>query len=346
MAVSVSATTLVNSLLCAVQSACWRGRIAGVPLRDDPVFVIGHWRSGTTLLHELLALDPRHGCADTYACLAPSHFLLSRHLVTWWLQWLMPKRRPMDNVQVGFHQPQEDEWALCLLGLPSVYRTVAFPRQLPQCPDTLDLHDLPGSQQQRWDEVLLKFLRSISLKDPSLRLVLKSPPHTARVAHLHNLFPRARFVHVVRDPLTIYPSTLRLWTRLADDHGLQRPIAEDLEEFVLDTFVRMYDAFDAQRQSLPPGHLCEVRYEQLIADPAGELRRVYDMLELDRFELVQPRLAERSSLMAGYQVNRYQLNDQQRERVLQRWSGYCRRYGYAEQHNADHQPLPTQRKAG
>ena len=50
------------------------------PMGDDelpaPVFVIGHWRAGTTLLHELLVRDPRHTYPNTYDCFGPNHFLL------------------------------------------------------------------------------------------------------------------------------------------------------------------------------------------------------------------------------------------------------------------------------
>ena len=259
LAVSVSAATVANSVLASLQSLLFRRRIDAVQLADDPIFIVGHWRSGTTLLHELLAMDPRHAYPDTYACLAPSHFLISRHLVTWWLQFLMPTRRPMDNVRVGWKQPQEDEWALCLLGLPSPYRTVAFPRRLPQCPEYLTLRELTETARQNWDNTFLRFLKCVAWGQKPGRLVLKSPTHTARVAQLRKLFPNARFVHVVRDPLTVFPSTLRLWTRLATDHGLQLPDQQELESYVLDSFVEMYEAFDAQRGEIPPNRLCDVR---------------------------------------------------------------------------------------
>ena len=56
--------------------------IAHTEIHEHPIFVIGHWSSGTTLLHELLVCDPRHTYPDTYACLAPNHFLLTRRVMT------------------------------------------------------------------------------------------------------------------------------------------------------------------------------------------------------------------------------------------------------------------------
>ena len=89
--------------------------------------MIGHWRSGTTLLHELLVRDPRHTYPDTYACFAPNHFLVSG----WWmkpcLKVLLPSQRPIDNMPAGWDHPQEDEFALCNMGVPSPYLTIIFP---------------------------------------------------------------------------------------------------------------------------------------------------------------------------------------------------------------------------
>lgn len=328
LAASVSMASVVNSLLAGTQTLFWKSRIDKTPLPDDPIFVVGHWRSGTTLLHELLTLDPRHTYADTYACLVTSHFLISRYLVPWWLRILMPKRRPMDNVRVGWKQPQEDEWALCLLGLPSMYRTVAFPRRLPQCPEYLDLQGLSVPAQQGWDERLIRFLKSVMLGQPESRLVLKSPTHTARIGHLQAIFPRARFVHVVRDPLTVFPSTIRLWMRLATDHGLQLPDESQVEEFVLDSFVQMYDSFESDRDSIPQNQMCDVRYEHLVADPVGQLQRVYEQLDLGDFDIARPHVEQHAIGMRDFQVNQYELTDQQRDRILVRWEDFCCRYGY------------------
>ncbi|MBM4091855.1 MAG: sulfotransferase [Planctomycetes bacterium] len=346
LAMSVSAVSLLNSLLAGAQAWFWNRRLAAVPLRSDPIFVVGHWRSGTTLLHELLALDPRHSCADTYACVAPSHFLLSRYLVPTWMGVLMPRRRPMDNVRIGWDQPQEDEWALCLLGLPTVYRAIAFPRRLPQCPESLALTRLPEPALRRWDATFLKFLKCVSLGQTHLRLVLKSPTHTARIAHLWKLFPRARFVHVVRDPLSVYPSSLRLWTSLARDHGLQRPDAGEVRQFVLDTFMEMYDAFESQRPMIPADQICDVHYERLVADPVGQLRRVYQQLDLGDFDVARRRVEKRVRDMADFQVNQHSLSDEQRRTVLSCWGSFCHRYGYGDGTAAPPPATATRRLAG
>ena len=63
-----------------------------------PLFIIGHWRSGTTFLHELMYLDKRFVSPTTYQCFAPHHCLLTEGLMNALGGWLMPKQRPMDNI--------------------------------------------------------------------------------------------------------------------------------------------------------------------------------------------------------------------------------------------------------
>jgi hypothetical protein len=328
LALSVTVASAANSLLAGTQSLFFKRRISATQIPENPIFVIGHWRSGTTLLHQLLTLDSRHTYPDTYACLAPSHFLISRYLVPWWLGLLMPKRRPMDNVPVGWKEPQEDEWAFCLQGLPSVYRTIAFPRRLPQCPESLTLDDLPTGVAQQWEQTLTTFLNSVMIGQESSRLVLKSPTHTARIGHLYRMFPHARFIHVVRDPLSVFPSTMKLWTSLATDHGLQLPDEDELRTYVIDTFTQMYDAFESQRTEIPEKQICDVRYEHLVADPVGQLARIYQDLDLGQFEQVRPHIEQRTKVMRGYQTNQYQVSDQERQLVSERWSDFCDRYSY------------------
>ena len=130
---------------------CWYGaQITRTPIKDDPIFIIGHWRTGTTLLHEYLILDERHNYPNTYECLEPNHFLLTERFFQRWVRFLTPSHRPMDNMKAGWERPQEDEFALCMLGLPSPYLTIAFPNRPPQFAEYLDLEGLSPRDLATW----------------------------------------------------------------------------------------------------------------------------------------------------------------------------------------------------
>ncbi len=325
----ITFVSLIHSALRIAQEAWLAGKARRMRLRAGPLFIIGHWRTGTTLLHELLILDPRHSFPNTYQCLVPHHFLFSEPLFTRLFRWILPSRRPMDNMPAGWDRPQEDEFALCMLGQPSPYLTIAFPNRPPQDQDALDLTRLPPKALARWKRAFLGFLGTLTLKDPR-RLVLKSPTHTCRIRVLHELFPDARFLHIVRDPYAVFPSTVNLWKTLYETHGLQVPTFAGLEEHVFSTFTHLYDRVEEGKKLLPPGSFHEMRYEDLIADPVREMQRAYERLGLGDFEPARANVERYWKENAGYQTNRYKpLPPAVEAEVTRRWGEVVRRYGYA-----------------
>ena len=328
MALGTASAGIFNSTMALVQHARYGRRIAATPLRDDPIIIVGHWRSGTTLMHELLSLDERHTFPHTYACFAPTHFLVSERMVAPWLRHLLPDRRPMDNMPAGLLRPQEDEFALCNMGMPSPYLTMLFPNQPPRYDDYLDLAGVADAPRQAWMEHLLHFYRCVCLARPG-RLVLKSPLHTARLQHLLRVFPRARIVHMVRHPYDLCASTLALWRRLYRDQALQHPDYTGLLTAVVQTHCRMYHAFHAATATLPSGQCCDVRYEDLRHDPLRAVLRVYEVLELGAFEKVQPAMERYWQTARLHRPNACTLDASARALVDQAWASYFQNYGYA-----------------
>jgi len=329
LALIVSAVSLLHTALRVVQQAVYSRRVGRTPLAHAPLFILGHWRSGTTLLHELLNADPRHAAPTTYECFVPHHFLLTRSWLPRWFGGLMPSRRPMDNMAAGWDRPQEDEIALCLLGQPSPYQRLAFPNRAGNDTDVLDLRGLSPRALRRWKAAFFRLLQQWTLVNNGRRLVLKSPPHTCRIPILVELFPDARFVHIIRDPYVLYPSTLRLWRLLYGLHSLQRPSWKQLPEYILDTFVHMYECFEEGKQQIAPGRLHELHYEDLMADPVGQLKMLYRQLDLGDFEVARPRIEAYLAGVKDYQTNLHLLTPDECRAVTHRWGSVIQRYGYA-----------------
>lgn len=329
MVATVTFTTIFNSLCGVFEWFLFSSAVRRVELKEPPLFVLGHWRSGTTLLHELLMLDERHQCPTTYQCFAPHHFLW-----TWWflpaiVSAFIPKKRPMDDVVAGWDRPQEDEFALVNMGIPSPYLVWAFPNHGPVADEYLDLRALPAAERETWKSTWRGFVQRVALAN-NRRIVLKSPTHTARVRTILEVFPDAKFIHIVRDPLVLFPSTVRLWKSLSEVQGFQIPRDEAgwMERSVLDTFVRMYECFEQDRDLVPPGRLIDIRYEDLVADPVGQMRQIYQRLGLGDFAEVEPALMRHAMKTRDYKTNKYQLPPEIADRVRGRWAPYFQRYGY------------------
>jgi hypothetical protein len=328
IAVIVTVVSIYHTLLRFLQEAWLGGRIRRTPIKQPPIFIIGHWRTGTTLLHELLILDSRHNYPTTYECLEPNHFLLTEKLLTRLFWFLTPSHRPMDNMAAGWDRPQEDEFALCMLGQPSPYLKIAFPNRPEPYPESDDLEGMPPGQLASWKRAFYRLVQRLTLKDPR-RLVLKSPTHTCRIKTLLQLFPDALFVHIVRDPHVVFPSTVTLWKTLWKTHGLQPPNYADLEDYVFGKFTHLYERLEEGRKLIDPARFHEMRYEDLVRDPVGEMQKLYEHWQLGGFAEVQPRLERYLAGVKDYKTNRYEQSAEQRARIEARWGEVIRRYGYS-----------------
>ena len=326
-AVLITLVSLLNSGMWLLEWVLFGWAIRRTTIDPRPLIVLGHWRSGTTWLHELLGLDPQFTSPSTYQAMAPNHFTISKWWVTRLFFWLLPARRPMDNMPMGWDRPQEDEFALCNVGTPSPYLTIAFPNHSPAYEEFLTLQDVDEAARTQWKNSLRHFLKKVTFVHRK-RLIIKSPPHTARVRTLLELFPDARFVYLVRDPFVLFPSTVHLWKRLYETHGLQVPNFAGLEEYVLTTFMRIYESFEGDRGLIPPGRLYEVRYEDLVADAPTRMSEIYRQLELGDYEAVRPAVESYLAQNSDYQTNRYVLSDADREAVSTRWRPFIEKYGY------------------
>ncbi len=337
MVLIIAAISVFNSLLGLLQILLYGRAVAQTEIEQAPIFIVGHWRSGTTLLHELLILDRRHTYPNTFACFAPNHFLLSTGFVTWWMGFLLPSRRPMDNIRIGWERPQEDEFALCNMGIPSPYLAWVFSNRPPPYPEYLDLRNVPSEALARWKRAFVWFLKCVTFQTPK-RIVLKSPAHTCRIPVLLDLFPDARFVHIVRDPYAVFPSAIKTWKRLYKDQGAQVPKYAGLEEHVLRTFRHMYEVFEEDRKLIDPSRICDIRYEELISDPVEQVRLVYERLGLGGFEEVRPALQQYAAGTANYKTDRYELPPELRQKISNRWGAFINRYGYRREPN---EPQPS-----
>lgn len=318
----------ISTLAGAWQTFRYGELVRRTELREPPLFVLGHWRSGTTFLHDLLALDARHTYPNTYECFMPLHFLLSEDYV---LQraGTATGHRGSDNVPSGWHVPQEDEFALALLGQPSPYRTIAFPNHAPADPEYLDLATVTGSARSAWKRTLVHFLKAVTFKRPG-RLVLKSPPHTARIKVLLEAFPDARFAYIVRNPFSVIPSTLKTFQLLYQKMGMQEPTGQGLKEYAFDNYRRMFQRLDEGRRLVPPERFYEVHYEDVAKDPVGQVRMIYDHLRLGGFEQMRPRLESYVAALGTYQPNAHHLSPELRDAITQHCGGVLEQYGYRE----------------
>ncbi len=312
----ITGHSLANSLLARRVERRFGAAIEAARV-EAPVFILGHYRSGTTFLHELMAADPRFASPNRFQTHNPRTFLGTER----WLgrvvePFMLPRR------------VQEDEVAYMNLVQLSPYMDWCFPAGEAAYGRALTLRDAHPAEVAAWSDALTRFLKALTLK-AGRPLILKSPPHTARIRPILDAFPDARFVHIRRDPYAVFVSTIGLLRAIKPVFRLRRgPKGVDVEA-VLRTYTEMYDAYFADLAAVPPGRLVEVAYEDLERDPIGRLRSIYDGLALGDFEAVRPAMEAYLATIAGYRKNRHpDLDDPTRRKVAEAWSRSFDAWGY------------------
>ena len=293
-----------------------------------PLFVLGHWRSGTTHLHYLLGRDRRFACPNFYQCCFPHTFLSTEDHFSWPQAFLLPERRPYDNVRTDLKVPQEDEFALGVLCQRSPYLAGVFPRRAEHYDQFLTLRDASPRDVEAWKSALLVLVKKLTLKYGK-PLVLKSPAHTGRIRLLLELFPGAKFVHIRRDPHTVFQSTVHTYATGLPYGRLQRTDRFDWTGRLIRQYRELYDAFFEQCPLIPAGNFHELCYEELERDPVGEVRRLYGALGLPDFAAVEPDVRRYVDSLGGYRKNVFPpLPPDQRRRVAAEWRRCFEAWGY------------------
>ena len=353
----VSPRALVRATAITCQSAqnCvlrWvEGRRYGDMVRNaevlPPVFVLGHWRSGTTHLHNLLAVDDRFAFPNNYQALFPHAFLSMERTQSPFIQWFLPPRRPMDNIEWTMKSPQEDEFALCIMTFMSPCMGWFFPKRRDHYDRYLTFRDVSEREVTRWQAALVAYLKRLSWKYKR-PLVLKSPPHTGRIRRLLEVFPRAKFVHVHRHPYAVFSSTRKMLNVNFAMHCLQRPPApQDLDGWILRQYRAMHEAFFVDRALIPPGQYHEVCFEELEVDPLGQMERLYEALELGEFSVTRPALERYLNGIRGYRKNEFpELPAALRRRIADECRLCFEQWGYEMESPAESGATPGGPSAG
>jgi omega-hydroxy-beta-dihydromenaquinone-9 sulfotransferase len=316
-----------NSVAAAMEQMRFGRRIEAARV-EAPLFILGHYRSGTTHLHNLLALDTRLAAPNFYQVLNPHTFLSAERWAAPVVNLLMVRRRFQDEMALDVGVPSEDEFAVCTMTALSPYMGWCFPGDGVDYDCYLTFRDARESEVARWQSALSTFLKKVTVKY-GRPLVLKSPPHTARIRLLLGLFPDARFVHIHRDPYAVFRSTKQLVRVAQPLHQLREAPLQDGDDRILSVYTEMYDAYFEERGLILKGRLCEVSYEDLEREPVGVIGSIYESMDLPGFEELRPGLEGYLASIIGYRKNRHdELPEPVRRRIAHEWGRSFDEWGY------------------
>jgi hypothetical protein len=303
---------------------------------QPPIFIVGHWRSGTTHLHNLLCQDPTFGYLTMYQAMAPDCSLVGDPWLRQLLSRVMPAQRPMDDMGWPLDAPQEEEIALGKVLPWSFYSQFLFPRRARELFDTHVLFSGAESTDiAEWKRQYLRILKVASLHAGGKRLVLKNPVNTARLGLLFEMFAPAQFIHIHRDPYDVFSSTRNLHRKILAFSALQRVSHSELDDTVLHLYEAMMRHYLEQKERIPRHQLIDVRYDELVQRPLEVMERLYAQLGYDHFAQARPRIEAYVHSLQGYQTNSFSaLTREETDRIETRWDFAFAALGYEKRRPA------------
>jgi len=267
----------------------WQKRIRNREITVPPVFIIGFWRSGTTLIHNLMCQDPEAAYTTTFQTVFP-HVVLTQ---SWWLKplvnLLLPENRPYDNVSMDMDFPQEEDFGLMNLQSSSMYKFFLFPGDFDQIVnDELLTGSLPSEKINRWKEAYHDMIAKALYNTKGSRYIGKNPCHLARIELLLGMFPDAKFIFIHRHPYKVNESLYHFLLSVFPGTQLENVPPTFTMEKVVGLYKSSLEAYFRGRHKIPEKNLAEIGLDGFLDDIKGNLKTLYQKFGFTNFNRAEP----------------------------------------------------------
>jgi len=330
----ISAIALPVSALSKLEDALYARRLEEMAIDPTPIILLGHWRTGTTHLHNLFHRDPNLTAPTLWQCLFPGCMIVTKNLGPRLLRDALPDKRSYDNVAQGWNEAAEDEIALAKLTGLSLYAGLGFPDNLAKYEKYVDFQEATLAERTRFRKALELFVKKIMVATGK-RVVIKSCGHSARIPMLLESFPDAKFVLIHRNPYETFASMLHFRERVDWENFLQVPDASYIEtrwESTADLGARVYERMIEDRHLIPAENYYEVAYADFSGDELSHLATIYQKFGLRDWDRTERILRPYLDSLKGYQKNRLTLDPKLKEFVYDRWRLVFDAFGYDKEH--------------
>lgn len=319
---------LLTALPIGIESVLFYHKIEKEQVKP-PVFILGHWRSGTTLVQYLMAQDKQFGNFDPVFNFAFNFYYVLGWLFRPLVKGSLSEHRPQDNMRLSLELPLEEYMAFAKIEADSLYPVNYFPMSFERFMNNSYWQDLPPKKAARLEKKYDHMLKKCAQYNNHKRLLLKSPDNTGRVETLAGMYPGAKFINIYRNPYAVIRSTIHLYESVFDMWSLQDiPSRETLEDEVIDNFARMYRSYFRAVDALPENDIYEICFEAFEKDPYPYLREAYEKLGLGDYSKAEPGFKAYMEAEKGYKKNQLDYPEALIKKIDEKLGFYFDRYHY------------------
>jgi len=304
-------------------------KIKNTIIDKPPIFIIGHWRSGTTYLHNVMSQNKNLGYFTTLHSVSASMFLNFEKLLKPIVNGSLPVKRPFDDVDLNSEVPQEEEYGVSCFTPISLIGGWMFPKHMEHYNRFACLQGVKKEQIESFKKAFLYVLKKETLYRKGKQLLTKNPANLGRIKLLLEMFPDAKFIHIVRNPYPVHQSMMKLMSILIPLYALNNlPTIEKTEKIMMDLYSEIYRKYLNERKLIPPGNHTEVKYEDFIKNPLNETKRIFSDLGLSGFKEYEQAFKDYIKTQDTIKIDSYDFKDKLKEKIYKEWGFTFEEFGY------------------
>lgn len=306
----------------------FRKKIKKFRFEKAPIFIIGHWRSGTTHLHNLLCKDRNHGYVTTYQGVFPNN-MKSKWIFRTFMKMNIPEKRPSDNVKLSPNFPQEEEFALGNMTDMTFYHFFYFPSLNDFLYEKfVRLNGISEKQLERLKHKYRELLIKAALNTKKKRIVVKNPLNTGKIKLLLDMFPDAKFIHIYRNPVVTYLSTNKFYKSLLPATYLQDYKEDDITDKIIGNYRKLMKDYFETKHLIPEKNLYEIKFEEFEQDNMQCMKEIYERFDLDSWEEARPMFQQYMLSQKQYKKNKYKISQEELEKLKKEWGFAMQKLNY------------------
>lgn len=314
-----------------------------------PLFIVGNFRTGSTFLHRLIAMDNQNfvpiNSWEIYAAPTITQRRVMKVIekidglfgspLKRAVQWMNKERLgKIPYHKIGVWEPEEDDGVFVYMW-EGFITWFFFPSKV-LMEERVDFDDvIPRRRRRRMMSFYRRFLGAHSWYHAKRsgrvrRVISKNPAFSPRIKSLRSVFNNAQYVHLVRDPKDTLSSALAWFSECFTwfaSPKVKLPMVEQIYHMIL----KWYRKTEENLRALSPDQFITVRYPDLVKDPKGTVENIYTHFGIplgDDFRQTLEQEAERARAHRSQRPDRLAEAGISDQRILKDFSEIYEKYGF------------------
>jgi hypothetical protein len=159
--------------------------------------------------------------------------------------------------------------------------------------------------------------------------ILKNPCNTGRIRILLKMYPNAKFIHIVRNPVVVFLSARKFFLELLPTLWFHEVDEKFIEEMLFDVYELLVKDLIELKDLIPEKNFIEFKFEDFEIDPFPYLARIYSQFDIPDFSKAKPHFESYIQKMSGYRKNKYRLIEEGiLDQIYKRWGFAMEKWEY------------------